>query len=289
MVLLKKQIESILFMKKFTLNCGGKLLEIKQPIVMAIINITPDSFFDGNSYTTKDAVLKQVEKCLLEGATIIDIGGASSRPGATLLTADEEWNRLEAHINAIHTYFPNALLSVDTYHSKVADFAIQNGVSIINDISGGTEDANMFAVAAKHTCPIILMHHQGNMQTMHQNANYTEILTDIYDFFIQQIALAHSFGIKDVILDVGFGFSKNMEQNYHILKNLSFYSIINQPILVGLSMKSMLYKLLNISPKEALNATMVANTVALQQGASILRVHDVKAAQQCIKIYQQLQ
>ena len=289
MVLLKKQIESILFMKKFTLNCGGKLLEIKQPIVMAIINITPDSFFDGNSYTTKDAVLKQVEKCLLEDATIIDIGGASSRPGATLLTADEEWNRLEAHITAIHTYFPNALLSVDTYHSKVADFAIQNGVSIINDISGGTEDANMFAVAAKHTCPIILMHHQGNMQTMHQNANYSEILTDIYDFFIQQIALAHSFGIKDVILDVGFGFSKNIEQNYYILKNLSFYSIINQPILVGLSMKSMLYKLLNISPKEALNATMVANTVALQQGASILRVHDVKAAQQCIKIYQQLQ
>lgn len=276
-------------MKKFTLNCKGKLLYVDEPIIMAIINITPDSFFDGNTYKNENEVLMQVERCLKEGATIIDIGGASSRPKATLLTVDEEWNRIEKNLTAIHTHFPEAILSIDTYHSKVAEIAIQNGVSIINDISGGTADENMFTIAAKYGCPIILMHHQGTMEIMHFSNSYNHLLTDIFDFFTRQIAVAQQFGIKDVLLDVGFGFSKTLEQNYHILKNLSFYSIINQPILVGLSRKSMLYKLLDIEPSEALNATSVANMIALQQGASILRVHDVKAAQQCIKIYQQLQ
>jgi dihydropteroate synthase len=275
-------------MNHLSLNCKGKLLSVEQPIVMAILNGTPDSFYDGGIPKTESEILKKVEKFIHEGATIIDIGAASTRAQACEVSIDEELKRALPIIESIQAHFPDVILSIDTYNSKVANEAVQAGVSIINDISGGTHDVQIFQIAKKYDCPIILMHHLGNMQTMHQQTHYDSILTDIFKFFVQQIHIAEKIGIKDVLIDVGFGFSKTIEQNYTLLKNLSFFMQLNKPILVGLSRKSMLYKLLNTTPEHALNATSIVNTIALQHGASILRVHDVKEAMECVEIYQQL-
>ncbi len=276
-------------MHHFSLNCKGKIWSVQQPAVMAILNLTPDSFYDGGAYSSEKKILKQVEKFVNEGADIVDIGGVSTRLSADIISVDAELNRVLKPIQLIHHYFPNVRLSIDTYSSKVAEYAVQSGVSIINDITGGTNDTAIFEVAHTHRCPIILMHIQGTVHTMHQRTNYVNILTDIYDFFVQQIGYATKIGIKDVIVDVGFGFSKTMEQNYTLLKHLAVFQQLDKPILVGLSRKSMFYKLLQTSPDKALNATTVAHTIALQNGASFLRVHDVKEAKECITIYQQMQ
>ncbi len=276
------------FMKNFTLNCKGRLLTIDSPIVMGILNSTPDSFFDGGKYLQEMAILSRVEQMLQYGATIIDIGGMSTRPGAKLVFEEEELKRILSPIKIIHKHFPDAILSIDTFRSKVAEEAILNGVSIINDISGGTEDENIFNVSAKYSCPLILMHRQGDFQTMHKEASYDNLLTNVLDYFIMQLSKAKEFGIKDVTIDPGFGFSKTMEQNYSLLQNLHIFKKLDKPILAGLSRKRMLYKLLDTTSENALNATTIANTIALQNGANILRVHDVKEAMECVKIYNQL-
>ena len=275
-------------MKYFTLNCKGKLLTIDSPIVMAILNVTPDSFFDGGKYTNEKSILLQAEKMLNDGATIIDIGGMSTRPNAEIISEDEELKRIIEPIKSIHRHFPEAILSIDTFRSKVAEEAVLHGVSIINDISGGTEDEHIFKIAAKYTCPLILMHKQGTLQTMHKEKNYENLLTDILDYFIVQTNKASDFGIKDVIIDVGFGFSKTIEQNYALLKNLNVFTQLEKPVIAGLSRKSMLYKTLNVTSENALNATSIANTIALQNGASILRVHDVKEAMECVQIWKMM-
>lgn len=272
-------------MKYFTLNCKGTLLTINSPIVMAILNVTPDSFFDGGKYMNEKSVLEKAEQQLKEGATIIDIGGMSTRPNAELISEEEELKRVIEPIKSIHQHFPEAILSIDTFRSKVAEEAVLHGVSVINDISGGTEDENIFKIAAKYSCPLILMHRQGNLQTMHKETNYENLLTNILDYFIAQTNKAKDFGIKDVIIDVGFGFSKTKEQNYSLLKNLRIFKQLDKAILAGLSRKSMLYKLLNTTAENALNATSIANTIALQNGANILRVHDVKEAMECVQIW----
>lgn len=275
-------------LKEYTLNCKGTLYYFDSPIVMGILNLTPDSFFDGGKYKNEVDILFQVDKMLHDGATIIDIGGFSTRPNAAMISEEEELNRVIPIVKLIHKQFPNAILSIDTFRSNVAEQAINKGVSIINDISGGTEDERIFKVAAQYNCPLILMHRQGNMKNMHQQSEYNNLLTDIVDYFTQQINTANKFGIKDVIIDVGFGFSKTLEQNYSLLKNLAVFKMFEKPILVGVSRKSMLCKLLEINPKNALNATTSANTIALQNGANILRVHDVKEAVECIKIWKML-
>ena len=275
-------------MKNFTLNCKGKLLAVDTPIVMGILNLTDDSFYDGGKYISEAAVLARVEQMLADGATIIDIGGMSTRPHAAAVSEEEELKRVLVPIGMIHKHFPDAILSIDTVRSSVAEAVILQGVSIVNDISGGTEDEQIFRVAAKYSCPLILMHRQGNLQTMHQEISYTHLLTDILDYFTRQIGKATEAGIKDVIVDVGFGFSKTIDQNYSLLKNISVFEQLNRPLLAGLSRKSMLYKLLNTTAENALNATTIVNTIALQNGSAILRVHDVKEAMECIKIYNQL-
>jgi len=274
--------------KTHTLNCKGKLLTIDTPIIMGILNVTPDSFFDGGKYVSNISVLVQVDKMLYEGATIIDIGGFSTRPNAELISEEEELKRIVPIIQTIHQHFPEAILSIDTFRSDVAEAAIVNGASVINDISGGTEDERIFEVAAKYNCPYILMHRQGNLNTMHQEKNYTNLLVDMLDYFIKQTKKARDFGVKDVVVDVGFGFSKTVEQNYSLLKNMAVFKQLDQLILVGLSRKSMLYKLLETTAENALNATTITNTIALQNGANILRVHDVKEAVECVKIYNKM-
>ncbi len=269
----------------YILNCKEKLLVLDSPIIMGILNTTPDSFFDGGSYKNDLDILMQVDKMLYDGASIIDIGGYSTRPNASFISEEEELNRVLPIIQTIHQHFPTAILSIDTFRSNVAEVAINAGVSIVNDISGGTEDERMFEVVAKYNCPFIIMHRQGNLQTMHQQTTYKNMLVDIVDYFNQQIQNANHFGIKDVIIDVGFGFSKTIEQNYFLLQNLDVFKMLDKPMLVGVSRKSMLYKLLETTPENALNATTAANMIALQNGAHILRVHDVKEAMECVKIF----
>ena len=255
---------------------------------MGILNMTPDSFFDGGKYDNEKSYLSQVEKMLKEGASIIDIGGISSRPNAKLISEEEELSRVLQPIRNIHEHFPEALLSIDTFRSKVAEETINHGVSIINDISGGQEDMRIFEIAAAYDCPLILMHRKGNFNNMHQTSIQTDILTEVFDYFVQQTNTARKFGIKDVVIDVGFGFSKTVEQNFSLLKDMKIFEKLEVPILAGLSRKSMLYKLLGTTAENSLNATIIANTIALQNGASILRVHDVREAIECIKIYNQL-
>ena len=275
-------------MKKFTLNCKGVPLPVEHPMVMGIINCTPDSFYDGGKYLNVEVVLKQAEEMLQAGASILDIGGMSTRPNATTISEEQEIQNIAPSIVKIHSYFPQALISVDTFRSKVAETAIQLGASIINDISGGTEDDKIFDIAAKYHCPYILMHRRGTFDTMHRPIKYVDFLSDILDDFNKQLKKAITAGVHDIIIDPGFGFSKSIEQNFYLLKNLHILEQLGRPIVAGLSRKSMLYKLLETTPDEVLNATTAANMVALMQGAAILRVHDVKAAAESIKLYNQI-
>ena len=263
------------------------LLSIESPVVMGILNVTPDSFYDGGKYTRQQDILKHVEIMLQQGATIIDIGAQSTRPNAGLVTEEEELARIVPAVEWIHKEFPDAILSADTFRSRVAEESIQSGISMINDISAG-EDPLMFSIAAKHKTPLIIMNRSGDFNSMHQPGNYVNFLSDIVDFFTAKIKQATDLGIYDIIVDPGFGFSKTILQNYSLLKNFKVLEMLDKPLLAGLSRKSMLYKPVNSTAEIALNLTTAANMIALQNGASILRVHDVKAAMECISVYEQI-
>ncbi|AKQ46733.1 dihydropteroate synthase [Rufibacter radiotolerans] len=274
-----------LFCKKTTLNCGGRLVLLQQPTVMGILNLTPDSFYPESRMQSVEQTLAQAEKMLTEGATFLDIGGYSTRPGAPEVSEQEELDRVLPIIEALAKDFPEALLSIDTFRSNVAEEAVRRGAHIINDVSGGTLDENMFAVAGKLGVPYLLMHMRGTPQTMANFTHYEKgLLEEVISFFAERVALLRAAGVKDIILDPGFGFAKNIEQNYQLLRHLRELEIFKLPLLIGLSRKSMTYKPLHVGPEEALTGTIVANTLALLNGADILRVHDVKEAMQTIKI-----
>ena len=271
-----------------TINCKGTLIDLTAPKVMGILNITPDSFFDGGKYRDEAEIIDQVEKMLVDGATLIDVGAYSSRPGAKHISEEEELQRILPVINLLLKKNPEILLSVDTFRSKVAQEAIDAGAAIVNDISGGKMDDQMFSTIAKLQVPYILMHMLGTPQTMQKNPTYKDVTNEIISFFAAQIDQLHQLKLNDIIIDVGFGFGKTNTHNFEILKNLALFKSLEAPILVGISRKSMLYKTLDISAQEALNATTSANTIALLNGASILRVHDVKEAVEAVKIVGQL-
>jgi dihydropteroate synthase len=271
-----------------TINCKGNLIDLSSPKVMGILNITPDSFFDGGKYKDEAAILNQVEKMLVEGATFIDVGAYSSRPGAAHISEEEELKRITPVIELLITKFPEIVISVDTFRSRIAKETVDGGAAIINDISGGNMDAKMFETVASLQVPYILMHMLGTPQNMQKNPVYDDVVKDIISFFAKQIFELHQLKLNDVIIDVGFGFGKTIAHNYQILKDLALFKSLDAPILAGVSRKSMLYKTLDISAQEALNATTSANTIALLNGANILRVHDVKEAIEAVKIVEQI-
>ena len=267
-----------------TINCNGSLIDLSIPKVMGILNITPDSFYDGGKYKNKSEILIQTEKMLSDGATFIDIGAYSSRPGAKHISEEEELERIIPVVKLLIEKFPGILISVDTFRSKVAKETIEIGAALINDISGGKMDENMFKTIAELQVPYILMHMQGTPQNMQKNPSYENVTKDLISFFAAQIFELRQLQVKDVIIDVGFGFGKTLAHNYQLLKDLALFKSLDTPVLAGISRKSMLYKPLNSSAQEALNATTSANTIALLNGANILRVHDVKEAVEATKI-----
>jgi len=267
-----------------TINCNGSLIDLSIPKVMGILNITPDSFYDGGKYKNKSEILIQTEKMLSDGATFIDIGAYSSRPGAKHISEEEELQRIIPVVKLLIEKFPGILISVDTFRSKVAKETIEIGAALINDISGGKMDENMFKTIAELQVPYILMHMQGTPQNMQKNPSYENVTKDLISFFAAQIFELRQLQVKDVIIDVGFGFGKTLVHNYQLLKDLALFKSLDTPVLAGISRKSMLYKPLNSSAQEALNATTSANTIALLNGANILRVHDVKEAVEATKI-----
>ena len=271
-----------------TINCNGKLIDLSTPKVMGILNSTPNSFFDGGKYKSESEILNQVEKMILEEATFIDIGAYSSKPSAEFVSEEEEINRLLPVIDLVLRNFPETLISVDTYRSGVAQKAIENGAVIINDISAGNLDNKMLETVAKLKVPYILMHMKGTPQTMQSLANYEDIIKEMLFYFSEKIALARSLGINDLIIDPGFGFAKTLEQNYEIMQKLELLQMTELPLLVGISRKSMIYKTLETKAENSFNGTTFLNTIALQKGAKILRVHDVKEAVECVKLYNQL-
>ena len=271
-----------------SINCNGTLIDLSAPKVMGILNITPDSFFDGGKHNNPTAIINQVEKMLGEGATFIDVGAYSSRPGAKHISEEEELNRIIPVIKILASEFSNILISVDTFRSNVAEQSIQQGACMINDISAGEMDANMFSTVAKLQVPYIMMHMQGTPQNMQQNPVYNNVVTDLLYYFSKKIAELQKLGVNDIITDVGFGFGKTIGHNYQLLKHLALFKNLEKPLLVGLSRKGMLYKPLGITAEAALNATTAANTIALLNGANILRVHDVKEAVETIKIVELL-
>ncbi|NJB72562.1 dihydropteroate synthase [Saonia flava] len=271
-----------------TVNCKGKLIDLKSPKIMGILNLTPDSFFDGGKYREKNIILNRVEKMLQEGATFVDVGAYSSRPGAIYVSEEEELNRIVPIIDLLLKQFPDILLSIDTFRSTIADACLEKGAAIINDISAGNLDDKMLQIIAKHQVPYIMMHMRGTPQTMQQQAVYENLLEDILFYFSQKIAIARSLGINDIIVDPGFGFAKTTEQNYELLQKLDLFQILELPVLVGLSRKSMIYKVLGGTGKEALNGTTALNMFSLNKGANILRVHDVKEAKECVALFNEL-
>ncbi|MEX6691312.1 dihydropteroate synthase [Danxiaibacter flavus] len=272
----------------FTLNCRGRLLTIEKPIIMGIINITPDSFYSASRASSVDAALKQGERMLSEGAAILDIGGQSTRPGSEQSGADEELDRVIPVIEALHKNFPETFLSVDTYFAKVAQLSVEAGAHIVNDISGGILDEAMFDTVASLKCPYICMHMKGDPQTMQQYASYENVTREVLDFFIERIETCRKAGIHDVIVDPGLGFAKKYAHNFELIKNLSAFKILEKPLLIGISRKSTIYKTLNITPEEALNGTTVLNTISLMNGAHILRVHDVKEAREAATLVEKV-
>lgn len=267
-----------------TINCKGTLIDFSTPKVMGILNITPDSFYDGGLYQNENTILSQTKKMLNDGATFIDVGAYSSRPGAAHVSEDEELKRIVPVIELILKKFPDTYISIDTFRSKVAKTSVEAGAAIINDISGGNMDSNMFETIARLQVPYILMHMQGTPQTMQKNPEYGNVTTEVIKFLSQKVHDLKQLQVKDVIVDIGFGFGKTVEHNYQLLRDLSLFQNLNTPVLAGISRKSMLYKTLKITPQEALNATTSANTIALMNGANILRVHDVKEAVECVRI-----
>ena len=271
-----------------TLNCKGKLRSLEVPLVMGILNITPDSFYAASRYQQIDDILHQAEKMLSEGAAMLDIGGMSSRPGAAIISAEEELQRVLPVIDAIIKNFPEAILSIDTVRAAVARQSVEAGAALINDISAGRLDEKMYPTVAELGVPYVLMHMQGTPRTMQQAPVYENVCLEVLDFFIEEVGKLRALGIKDVILDPGFGFGKTLSHNYQLLKHLHVFQILELPILVGISRKSMVYKPFGGSAKEALNGTTALHLVALQQGAKLLRVHDVKEAMEVIHLWKQL-
>ncbi len=269
----------------FTLNCKGKLLLIDHPLVMGIINVTPDSFFAGSRFNTENDILHQAEKMIKEGVDIIDVGGQSSRPGAQQEGIDEELKRIRGVIASLHKHFPELIISVDTFFSDVAKHAIDSGASIINDISGGNFDKKMIPVAASLNVPYVCTHIKGTPQTMQQKPHYENVTKEVLDFFIDSIDVCKKAGINDIIVDPGFGFGKGMRHNFTLLKDLSLFTMLKCPILLGVSRKSTIYKTLKITAEEALNGTTVLHTIGLTNGASIIRTHDVKEAKEAIDLF----
>ena len=269
----------------FTLNCKGRLLVVDKPLVMGIINATPDSFYDGSRFSRVDQAIAIAEKMLNDGADILDIGGQSTRPGSEQISADEEIGRVVPAIKAITEKFKNVFISIDTYYSKVAKAAIEAGASIVNDISSGSIDDKMIGTVADLKVPYVLMHMKGTPQTMQQNADYENVTLEVLDFFIAKTHELKQAGVLDVIIDPGFGFAKKIEHNFELLKNLSVFKMLDKPILLGISRKSTIYKTLGKTADEALNGTTALNTIGLMNGASILRVHDVKEAKEAVTLF----
>jgi dihydropteroate synthase len=278
--------KNTLFHKKTTLNAGGKLIDLSTPKVMGIINITPDSFYAGSRKQDIDEVLQQAEKMLAEGAAFLDIGAYSTRPGAADVSVQEEADRLLPVIEALVTTFPDAILSIDTFRASIAEAAIKAGAHIINDISGGQLDEAMFATIARLQVPYILMHTKGTPQNMNQLANYEDVFNEVFYYFTDKYYQLKQLGVKDVIIDPGFGFAKKAEHSYALMKRLDEFDLLGLPVLVGISRKNMIYKTLGITADEALNGTTVLNTIALTKGANILRVHDVKEAVEAVKVWE---
>lgn len=271
-----------------TINCKGKLIDLSSPKVMGILNTTPNSFYDGGKFINDTEILNQVEKMLFEGATFIDIGAYSSKPKAEFVSEKEEISRITPVVDLILKHFPETLLSIDTFRSEVAKICIENGAAMINDISAGNLDDKMFETIANNNVPYIMMHMRGTPDIMQTLTSYENIVKEILFYFSEKVAKARSFGINDLILDPGFGFAKTLDQNYEILQKLELFDMLELPLLVGFSRKSMIYKPLQTSPENALNGTTVLNTIALTKGAKILRVHDVKEAMECVKLYDKL-
>jgi dihydropteroate synthase len=269
----------------FTLQCGYLALDLSAPVVMGILNVTPDSFYDGGKYLVPQEALLRAEEMLGQGAAILDLGAASTRPGAAQPTLEEEWERLRPVLEEVRGAFPLALISIDTYRSEIAQRAADRGANIINDISGGVMDAGMYATIAKNALAYVCMHMQGTPETMQKDPQYTDVVKEVGDFFAERIKALHAAGAENVILDPGFGFGKEVHHNYQLLKHLDTFSSSGQPLLVGVSRKSMITRLLDVSKNEALNGTTAVHMVALERGAKILRVHDVKEAVECIRIH----
>lgn len=268
-----------------TLNCKGRLLSLDTPVVMGIINTTPDSFYAGSRHTALDEIVQTAGRMLEDGATILDLGGQSTRPGSEQIGASAEIDRVVPAIEAVYKAFPETFISVDTYHAAVAEASVVAGACIVNDISGGNLDPEMLTTVGKLQVPYVCMHMQGNPATMQDNPQYNNVVTEVLDFFIQQVEKCHQAGIQDIIIDPGFGFGKTIAHNFQLLKNLRALELLNCPILVGISRKSTIYKTLGVTADQALNGTTVLNTIGLMQGAQILRVHDVREAKEAIELY----
>lgn len=268
----------------FSLNCKGKFVSLEKPLVMGILNITDNSFYASSRLLNENDVIDKATQMVNEGADILDIGAQSTRPGSERMSSEDELKKILPVIKKLLELFPRMLLSIDTYHAEVAAKAVLGGAHIINDISGGEMDRNMIATVGKLKVPYICMHMKGVPETMHTNTGYENVSLEILDFFIQKIAQCKEAGIHDVIIDPGFGFGKNIAQNFLLLKNLHLFKMLEKPIMAGLSRKSTIYKTLGVSAEEALNGTTVLNTLALQSGANILRVHDVKEARETITL-----
>ncbi|WP_316808374.1 dihydropteroate synthase [Pedobacter agri] len=280
--------EKNFFEPKKSLNVKGRLIDLSKPKVMGILNITPDSFYSNSRTKSVSEALSQAEKFLQEGATFIDIGGYSSRPGATDIPADEELHRLIPVVEAISKMFPEAIISIDTFRAKVAEETIYAGAHLVNDISAGDMDAKMFETVARLQVPYMIMHMQGTPQTMQQNPTYQNVTLEVIDYLARKIAALRSLKIHDVIIDPGFGFGKTIAHNYQLLNEMEAFKIFKLPILAGFSRKGMIHKVLGNTAAEALNGTSVLNTIALQKGAGILRVHDVREAVECVKLVEML-
>lgn len=276
-------MKDAVFYIRHTLNLKGKLVDLKTPAVMGILNLTPDSFYDGGKLTNAETALKQAEKMLQDGATILDIGGYSTRPNAQPVSETDELNRILPAIKLIKKHFPDANLSVDTFRTNIAAAAINEGVCMINDASGGS-DNDLLRLAATQKVAYVLMHTRGTPQDMMQKSNYQNIMNEMIDFFHEKIDLLHSLDANDILIDVGFGFAKTLAQNHFLLQHLSYFKMFHKPLLVGLSRKSMIYKVLETTPAESLNGTTALHALALAQGASVLRVHDVKEAVEMVKL-----
>ncbi len=275
--------------RNFSINCQGKLVDLSNPLIMGVLNVNYDSFYSGSRIGGKKEYLPRIAKMIEEGMDILDLGAYSSRPGADFVSLEEEQERLLHVLPEIVKEFPDLLISIDTFRSEIARISFQEGAGIINDISGGEQDENMFQMVASLQMPYILMHMRGTPKTMAELTNYEDILKEMYQYFDSKINQLNNLGVKDVVIDLGYGFAKTLDQNYFLLNHQSYFEHLNRPILSGLSRKSMIYKYLEITPEEALNGTTILNFKALENGAKILRVHDVKQAKEAIKLHTKLE